>query len=407
MGYDRSYEVGNATIASLYTAQSFGYIESLRSYIGYAGTGNSTTSVTTRHPVVSSRCYEDQVFRNWTGKDRKDATFDANITYVRDDGGSLGVLFDVRTLVDRISNFSGSGSANLRHSNGTTFPSLYITSPESDSHSLIGVFAGVSWEGENLTEEPHLSLLWPSNQPVNDRTEYDVHFRVCTMSAYWNFGEIQLVEKLESSDVRTGPLAISKPYNVKPITLDISDIDVMKTPEFARDLWETTSPYSSLPAMLSGLLVTAISNVQSFDDNARVLEPMPPDYDHNEHNGSVFRYTKVEWGYGYGSRSTSVWLAMAVITTYCVITIAYIAYMLITGSTSTAWNSTIELVALALQSKRPDHLGNIGVGLDSIETFKEGVGIRVNRDNELELVFAHDRDIEGRGLRKIERNKEY
>ena len=81
--------------------------------------------------------------------------------------------------------------------------------------------------------------------------------------------------------------------------------------------------------------------------------------------------------------------------------------MLFTGSSSTAWNSSIELVALALQSNRPDHLGNVSVGIDNLSTPNEGVGIRANEDNELELVFAHDRDIGSRGLRKVQTNKEY
>lgn len=55
----------------------------------------------------------------------------------------------------------------------------------------------------------------------------------------------------------------------------------------------------------------------------------------------------------------------------------------------------------------PDYRGNIAVGIDSLDTFNQGVSIRVNKNNELELVFASDRDFDSRGLRKIEWNKEY
>jgi hypothetical protein len=120
-----------------------------------------------------------------------------------------------------------------------------------------------------------------------------------------------------------------------------------------------------------------------------------------------FTYTLTEFSYGYGTTSTSVYLSMVVISFYCVFTILYLAYILITGSTSTAWNSAIELVALALQSQRSSHLGKISVGIDTLSAFNEGVGIRVNAENELELVFANDRDTGSRDLRKIERNKEY
>jgi hypothetical protein len=66
---------------------------------------------------------------------------------------------------------------------------------------------------------------------------------------------------------------------------------------------------------------------------------------------------------------------------------------LITGATSTAWNSAIELVLLALQSKPHEHLGHTSSGIDSIQTLTESVDIRINQQNELELVFAHDCDI--------------
>lgn len=67
----------------------------------------------------------------------------------------------------------------------------------------------------------------------------------------------------------------------------------------------------------------------------------------------------------------------------------------------------MELVALALQSKKPDDLGHTSVGIDFLDTFDKSVGIRFNGDNELELVFAKDRDLESRDLRKIQRNKAY
>jgi hypothetical protein len=98
---------------------------------------------------------------------------------------------------------------------------------------------------------------------------------------------------------------------------------------------------------------------------------------------------------------------MSAMVTYCIVTAANIVYTLATGSTSTAWNSGIELLAFALQSRKPGHLGDTGVGIDSIKSFKEGIGIRFNQEDELELVFAHDCNINKRGLRKLERNVEY
>jgi hypothetical protein len=219
--------------------------------------------------------------------------------------------------------------------------------------------------------------------------------------ALLNTGEGQYVEKLGAAETRTVAEALSISINVAPISLDVSNIHAIQRPEFAHDLFNLSIPRRQ--NVLSGLLATAISEIPSDDEPSERERPL----NFKEDEMCELRFVIVLFGYGYGNRSTSVWLATAVMTTYTVITIAYIAYILVPGSTSTAWNSAIELVALALQPKKPDHLGNTGEGLDSIETFKEGVGIRVNQDDELELVFAHDRDIGKRGLRKIERNKEY
>ncbi|KAF2124603.1 hypothetical protein P153DRAFT_301968 [Dothidotthia symphoricarpi CBS 119687] len=127
----------------------------------------------------------------------------------------------------------------------------------------------------------------------------------------------------------------------------------------------------------------------------------------NTNTMTAFGITVFLHGYSYDTIEISTRLAMAVILSYCIIAIAYTIYTLIAGSTSTAWNSPIELVTLALQSKRSDHLGYTSVRVDSIETLRQNVGIRVNSKEELELVFAHDREIETRELRKIIRNKEY
>lgn len=76
----------------------------------------------------------------------------------------------------------------------------------------------------------------------------------------------------------------------------------------------------------------------------------------------------------------------------------------------------MELIVLALQSKEPDGLGHVSVGLDSMDTFRRTVGIGVNTvpvgdtgetRERLELVFEHDNDGEKRGLTKVARNRAY
>jgi hypothetical protein len=108
---------------------------------------------------------------------------------------------------------------------------------------------------------------------------------------------------------------------------------------------------------------------------------------------STVEIQKAWYAYGYCADTTSIRLSLAVIMAYCVITAAYIVYILATGSNSTAWNSAIELVTHALLSKKPNYDGRMAVGIDSLNKFNQGVVIRVNKGNKVELVFAGDRDI--------------
>jgi hypothetical protein len=143
-------------------------------------------------------------------------------------------------------------------------------------------------------------------------------------------------------------------------------------------------------------------------------------YNHSELDVSsiLSSYELVETidGYGYGTTDTSIRLSVAVMLTYCIVTVVYVSYIIVTGHTSIAWDSATELIMLALQSREPEGLGHVSVGLDSMETFRKGVGIRVSTlDNDstgqpvqkLELVFEDDEVAKKRGLLKIERGKAY
>ncbi|KAF7445689.1 hypothetical protein A1F99_106750 [Pyrenophora tritici-repentis] len=124
------------------------------------------------------------------------------------------------------------------------------------------------------------------------------------------------------------------------------------------------------------------------------------------------QYTVIEialtrLGYGYETSSTSTRLSLIVIMAYCIFAVGYITYMLSSGHTSTAWNSATEIIVLALQSKRSEHLRHVSAGINSIETYQEPVGIRVSDRNDLELVFERDQSNQLRKLRRVGLNKAY
>jgi hypothetical protein len=389
------------SIATLPTCFDALHMKSPNDY-KYGNIEARSISATTTYPVVTTRCqFSDYLLSD--SRNHFDTGDSAEVLYLHDDGTSLGILFDLRTLVDRVSNFSGSSSATSPTFGDVYFPPVWTASPEPGSKSLVSVLS--YWSSLNSTEEPPSSLSHAMTQ-TNSETGR-LHIIVCTISAYWVSGKIQMTfEKSGKSDVRTGTLPMSIFENAKQITLGVDEVYTIHSPEFLRDLIKlemkaTQTMYVS--NTLSTLLAIAISAKPSY--TTIVQDPLPPHYDERE--VSAFRYTTIVNGYGYGNKPISVQLAMAVMITYCVITVAYLAYIIVSKSTSTAWNSAIEFIMLALQSRKPDHLGNFGVGINFIKTFQEGVGIRVNRDNELELVFAHDRNVDKRGLRKIERNREY
>jgi hypothetical protein len=191
------------------------------------------------------------------------------------------------------------------------------------------------------------------------------------------------------------------------MTLDVTGAEVLHSPNFYSILTRINAGPNIMG--LDNVLAAALSIWIAALPMSGVIDPfiyeLPPNIDTKDF--TAFRFISTQYGFGYGTRSTSVYLSITVLLLYCVVTITYMLYTFVTGLASTAWNSGVELIALALQSKQPDHLGHTGVGIDSLKTLGESVGIRVNTDNEVELVFAHDRDFETRGLRKLERNAAY
>ena len=254
---------------------------------------------------------------------------------------------------------------------------------------------------------------------------------VCTISAYWSTGITQYVPNDGFNGgglLKTDASSANIQSSPRPIALNFSGADLFRSGTMTRSLMSLIPDVDgfqcddggSCQQLLANVLAVALAQLPvnfttPVSSEVHWAQPPPQDnplfYDSTDLTSNIFpvpyNFTLTEYGYGYGARSTSIYLAMAVISTYCAITIAYIIYCIATGSVSNAWSSGIELFTLALQSRKPDHLGHTAVGMDSIRTFREGVGVRVNQDNELEIVFANDRDFGTRHLRRINENSEY
>ena len=110
-------------------------------------------------------------------------------------------------------------------------------------------------------------------------------------------------------------------------------------------------------------------------------------------------------------QGTTTKLALAVMLIYCVLAFAHVLYLGISGVSSTAWDSTAEVVALAMNSRPTKHLQNTCAGIIGIKTFRTNVRILATngekgKEEHLELVFG-DLEHSGAPRTRMEADVEY
>lgn len=108
-------------------------------------------------------------------------------------------------------------------------------------------------------------------------------------------------------------------------------------------------------------------------------------------------------GVGYTFRNWPSGIAIGILLFYCLLVVGTMAYSLIAGVSSSAWDSAAEITALALNSTPPHDLGHISAGLETLDVFRRPVAIMAKNDH-LELVFSHS---EKAGFRNLEEDAEY
>ena len=80
-------------------------------------------------------------------------------------------------------------------------------------------------------------------------------------------------------------------------------------------------------------------------------------------------------------------LSLAALRLYAVMVMTYLIYAFITSRLARSWDSISELVLLAPNSRRAEHLTNTSAGAETPHTFRKPVNVRVNGRGSLELVF--------------------
>lgn len=309
-----------------------------------------------------------------------------NVHYVSDDN-ELQAFATLAELYDRAENEPRLSPGEI--SDEYSRP-IWMRSPHKGSSAIVGVFLSPP----SRAEEP---------------------CKACTIFSSW-----RKLETTVSSGERGLLLESAFEHNQSPhtdrripIQFDLDDVKSVNTQSFTLDLIDLTSGWANRTrlrlqkrqheSILSNAFAAALSKIPQLPVNWDRFDHTQTDFP----STTAFEINMLVRGYGYGIRSTSVLLSVAIITTYCIIALIYVVYILATGTSSTAWTSSIELVALALQSQRSKHLRHTSTGIDSIQTFREEVGIRVNEQDELELVFANDSGTDTRTLRKLKQNKAY
>jgi hypothetical protein len=88
-----------------------------------------------------------------------------------------------------------------------------------------------------------------------------------------------------------------------------------------------------------------------------------------------FQQRYYRFGYGYAPNVITVKVSLAILILYCIVAIAHIVYSVISGISSTAWDSISELVALSINSRPSIELQNTCVGIRTTAIFEHKVRI--------------------------------
>ncbi|KAF2265354.1 hypothetical protein CC78DRAFT_600093 [Lojkania enalia] len=332
-------------------------------------------------PTVNVRCYNNtpEIFDN----------IDLPFKYKADDGVTLKNLTTIRRLLEMVP-----GKENVTDV-PDHIPPVWLPLPSNDSRSTVGSFLSY-----NATEEP-----FPFTDLFKNNRIRNLNLTTCTVSAFWTFAKHERIKS--GSNNRLRPLL--RAANPFPEGLDPSKFSNQITlmPSWLNLLNETYVRSPVHFGCLAETVVRALADIQDIGSGEfKVTESNQTDANLSvDINSTGVRVDSFLAGYGYSM--SSVWdkLSIAVLGIYSISVIAYILFLIITSTTSTAWDSAIELLMLALRSRQPWHLSHVSVGVETMQTFREPVGIRVNQDEDLELVFENDSSAVK--LRHVEPNKAY
>lgn len=356
----------NATIPTLLSAQALYQIPMKKGGSTWIPGIDVKRSIKLPRVIVTAHCLN--AYSTWQ------TTLDTPVAYSLDDGASIGTIPNLRNLIQHFLDYGGSRDTQVN-----AIPPLWVASPEPGSPSVVGSFIQNNCAGLGRYVISDL-LLSKFNQSIPS-SDLCLYIKTCTIAAFWEPSQHHLAADGGSWVVSTGSLSnmghgLSK--TTRPISADLDSITSLNTPLFSAKMFEDVQSDST---RLAVALATVFSEIPWKEQVQSAL---------GGEQYTVIEIALTRLGYGYETSSISTRLSLIVVMAYCIFAVGYITYMLSSGHTSTAWNSATEIIVLALESKCSEHLYYVSAGINSIKTYQEPVGIRVNDRNQLELVFEHD-----------------
>ena len=117
-------------------------------------------------------------------------------------------------------------------------------------------------------------------------------------------------------------------------------------------------------------------------------------------------------GYAYNIRGASSKVAICFLLLYCMVALTHTFYSIISGVSSTCWDSIGEVTALAMNSTPTTVLRNTCAGISELRIYKLPVRVLAMRDEEgdgehLELVFGNGMDEKIIEKKTIKKNRVY
>jgi len=113
------------------------------------------------------------------------------------------------------------------------------------------------------------------------------------------------------------------------------------------------------------------------------------------------------FGYARYTNSSSDYLAAGVVLAYVLIALTYTVWvLLVTGVTSSSWDTVTEFLALALQSPVPETMSGSGAGVERFATYNRLLRLRARREEGGERQRVQERLVFVVGDEKISCNAE-